>query len=244
MILSVGLVLTDLQIIILTKNQDDLTYELYYLWAFFCLMTSVNLIDRMKRFRLARQALVIIFHAVNRVSPVIFVIIINYALFGFIGECLFAGKINSSLPEVYLNVTGGPINRDYQKLNWNDYFNSLSYIWAMEIFNQLPDFVNMCALARNSQERDYSGIFFAVFFIFSNMILLNILIGHIISICLDFFKKEEESKDYQQSVLHFRNSVSDKVHMSFLPSVITNTNNPNPKEFPIFFSRMKKNSDK
>lgn len=181
----------DLQVILMTDEVAvDEMYELFILWAFFCLLKLVSIINQMQRFKMIKQIVLIIAHAIKTVYPFIFVILMNYAVFVFAGQTLFGGKINSSTPENYLIATGSTIFRRYQHLNWNDFYNSITFLYSVQMFNQMPTLINIAACARDPVHRDYSGTFYFIFVLSNNTILFNIFIGNIITICLEYFELE------------------------------------------------------
>jgi hypothetical protein len=188
---SLGLFLLDLQIILMTDEVAiDELYELFVLWSIFCLSKLVSIINQMQRYKMVKQTVLIIAHAIKTVYPFIFVILMNYTLFIFAGQVLFGGKINSSTPENYLIATGSTIFRRYQHLNWNDFYNCFTFLYSVQMFNQMPTLINIAACARDPIHRDYSGTFFFIFVLSNNTILFNIFIGNIITICLEYFELE------------------------------------------------------
>lgn len=192
---SFGLILLDLQVILMTDQVAvDEMYELFILWSIFCLLKLVSIINQMQRFKMIKQTVLIIVHAIKTVYPFIFVILMNYTIFVFAGQTLFGGKINSSTPENYLIATGSTIFRRYQHLNWNDFYNSLTFLYSVQMFNQMPTLINIAACARDPNHRDYSGTFFFIFVMSNNMILFNIFIGNIITICLEYFELEHAAQ--------------------------------------------------
>jgi hypothetical protein len=222
-VVCVALVLFDLQMIFIA--QAETIPEVFFTWAFFCLLTLTNLVDQMRTFRMVRQSIIIIAHAFNTVSPFIFVIVMNYMIFAFLGQILFGGKINSDTPQNYLIATGSTIFRRYQHLNFNDYYNSITILYAIQLNNQLPTLLNICTCARDPNNRDNSGLFFLVFVMINNMILFNIFIGNLISICLEYFQKEKETARYLESMAHLSHGVdAPKVHLSAVGTVMAGFN--------------------
>lgn len=127
----------------------------------------------------------------NTIYPFIFVVLMGYAIFAFVGMALFGGKINSTLPEKFLKSTDSQLLRNYQFLNWNDMFNSLTCLYTIQVGNQTPILINMGSVARNETNRDYSGLFFLVVIVVNEMIIFNLFIGSIISICLDSLQQDK-----------------------------------------------------
>src|SRR3990167_9415160 len=89
-----------------------------------------------------------------------------------------------------LIATGSTIFRRYQHLNWNDFYNSITFLYSVQMFNQMPTLINIAACARDPVHRDYSGTFYFIFVLSNNTILFNIFIGNIITICLEYFELE------------------------------------------------------
>jgi hypothetical protein len=172
--------------------------QLGLLWSLLCLLEVVCFVDHLRSYSLVSKMVLIIFHALNTVSPFLYVLAMTYCLFAFVGMALFGGRITSTLQEDWRAYAGADLNRRFQYLNWNDFLSSLVYLWSINMNNQLPTLVNICAFARDPLQRDYSPLFFAVFFFLNNYILFNLFYGQIIAISINYFKQEVESKEFNQ----------------------------------------------
>lgn len=69
--------------------------------------------------------------------PFLMLVVISF-VFAQIGVHAFGGQINSNTPDVYANVGGGADGPNYEKLNFNDYFNAIIYLWSLIINNCWP----------------------------------------------------------------------------------------------------------
>lgn len=138
-----------------------------------------------------KLVLKILHSALNTVYPFLFVVVMFYIIFAFVGMALFGGKINSGLPEAYLKATGGQLLRNYQFLNWNDLLNSLACIYSLQVGNQTPILLNMAAVGRNADTRDYSGLFFLLVIFVNDTLIFNLFVGSVIAICLDSFERDK-----------------------------------------------------
>lgn len=165
-------------------------------WVVCCLALVVSFVDRLRKLTTVKNLFSILNSAFNTIYPFIFVVVMTYFILAFIGMALFGGKINSSLPEKYLQSTGEQLLRNYQFLNWNDLLNALTCLYTLQIGNQTPILLNMAAIARNPVHRDYSGLFFLLVIVVNDMILFNLFIGSIISICLDSFEQEKNAQEH------------------------------------------------
>lgn len=160
-------------------------------WVIACISNVPMFLSRLWRLASVKLVVRILNSAMNTVYPFMFVVIMFYSVFAFVGMALYGGKINSTLPEKYLNATDSQLLRNYQFLNWNDFLNSLTCLYTIQVGNQTPILINMGAIARNPEERDYSGLFFLVVIIANDMILFNLFVGSVISICLDAFERQK-----------------------------------------------------
>lgn len=193
-----GLLLFNCLAIFLNQGNYFSNGQLGLLWSLLCLLEVVCFIDHLRSYSLISKMVLIIFHALNSVSPFLYVLAMVYCLFAFVGMALFGGKITSTLQEDWRAYSGGDLNRRFQYLNWNDFISSLVYLWSINMNNQLPTLVNICAFSRDHTERDYSPTFFAIFFFLNNYILFNLFYGQIIAISINYFKQEIESKEFNQ----------------------------------------------
>lgn len=184
-------------------NHDN---SYFYLWLLFCTLFLFNLILNLKRMDLFKNIIPILIQAAKNMYPFMFVVVMSYIIFAFVGASLFGGMINSSTPEIFKQATGSQLNRRYHHLNWNDMFNSFAFLYTIQVGNQIPILVNLSSCGRNPEVRDYSGLFFIAFIVLNEMILFNLFIGNLIAISLHYFeveKKAQELKNEQNSLENY-----------------------------------------
>lgn len=172
--------------------------RLFILWSTLCVIFTINLIIYLKKTKIFHNNIQILILAIKNMYPFLFVVIMSYVLFAFVGIALFGGKIHSGTPEVYLKATGSQLNRMYQHLNWNDMGNAIAFLYTVQIGNQIPILVNLSACGRHENYRDYSGLFFFAFIVINEMILFNLFIGNLIAISLNFLQLEKVAKELKE----------------------------------------------
>ena len=167
-------------------NLGNNEFEHYYFWAVCCFCNVFAIFNHLNQFKLVSETFSIIVLAIEMNYPFLFVFLMTYMIFAVVGCFLFGGVINSKTPDRMAEI--GQATKDiYKYHNWNDYLNSLVYLYSINLQNNLPLYVNMSALG-DGDSRSYKGIFFFVFFVLNNVILRNIFIGQIIEISLSYFK--------------------------------------------------------
>ena len=167
--------------------------ELYYVWAICSMCSAISIIYHLKKETILGSLVDIVFHSIRQTYTFIFVILIEYLIFALIGISLFGGCINSQTSFIYSERVGDSLNSNYEYLNWNDFLNSLVFLFALTMNNQMIMLINMSTVS-GGEFRDYRTSFFLVFVILNNMILFNIFIGQVIGISIEYFKALKNEK--------------------------------------------------
>lgn len=158
----------------------------YYFWAACCFLNVVDILNHLKQFKLVSETFAIIMLALKLNYPFFYVIIIVYCIFASLGGYLFGGSISSNTP-AQMEAVGQGTKEIYVYHNWNDFFNSMVFLYSINLNNNLPTYVNMSSVKDGSRLL-YKMCFFFIFYLINNFILMNIFIGQIIEISLHYFK--------------------------------------------------------
>lgn len=167
-------------------NQDAKDFEHYYFWATCCFFNVIPVFNHMTQLKLISEIFGVIVLAIKINYPFLYVWIMNYLIFGVIGGYVFGGNINSKTPEMMENM-GQATKPEYIYQNWNDFLNSLVYLWGINLNNNMNMYISI-SVVNEGPTRNYKPIFFFVFYIMNNILLRSILIGQIIEISLAYFK--------------------------------------------------------
>lgn len=190
--LAAGILLgLDVYQLIQYSTKGDIAFVVDVIWALCCMAILVPWLNHIRRLKLTQQAIIILFHAFKAVYPFLFVVFMNFLIFAQLGQIWFGGKMTSTIPEDILKATKGPLLRNYEYQNFNDLYNGMVFLYTIEVYNNYPNMVNIAAIGRDPEHRDYSPLFFAVFTLINTFICQNILLGQIISITLDYFTAEQ-----------------------------------------------------
>lgn len=183
----IGLILSNIGLIITCIFTDETSEPLYYIWAFSNLSLIYPFFVYIETMSKIAKMLDIVIYAIRTTLPFLYVILVFYGIVSLIGCSLFGGDISSKTRDYYQEATFSELNRNYEKLNFNDFLNGLVFCWTMNIANQIPILVNMATLERFSGDgnwervdRDRRGYFFILFIFLNNSILFNVFIGQII----------------------------------------------------------------
>lgn len=164
----------------------DNDFQHYYFWAVCCFMNMIDILNHLKQFKLVSETLSILALAIRLNYPFFYVMLILYLIFASIGEFIFGGSINSNTLE-RMNEVGQATKPIYVYHNWNDFLNSVVYLYSINLNNNLPLYVNMSTV-NGGQTRNYKPLFFAIFYLLNNLVLMNVFVGQIIEISLSYFK--------------------------------------------------------
>lgn len=164
----------------------DNDFQHYYFWSVCCFINVIDILNHLKQFKLVSETLSILVLAVRLNYPFFYVMLILYLVFACIGEFIFGGAINSETIVKMADV-GQATKPEYVYHNWNDFLSSVVYLYSINLNNNLPLYINMSTV-NEGPVRSYKPIFFAVFYLLNNLILMNVFVGQIIEISLSYFK--------------------------------------------------------
>lgn len=140
----------------------------------------------MTQLKLVSEIFGVIMLAIKINYPFLYVWVMNYLIFAVIGGYVFGGNINSLTPE-RMEAVGQATKPEYIYQNWNDFLNSLVYLWGINVNNNMNMYISI-SVVNEGDSRNYKPFFFFVFYIMNNILLRSILIGQIIEISLAYFK--------------------------------------------------------
>ena len=169
---------------ILELDSNDL--EHYYFWALCCLVNVIAVFNHLTQFKIVSETLSVIILAVKLNYPFLFVILVLYLQCAVVGGWLFGGIVNSKSIEL-LKKVGQETKPEYIYQNWNDFFNSLVYLWGINLNNNINVYINI-SCAEEGRDRDFKPLFFFAFYVLNNVILRNIFFGQVIEISMEYFK--------------------------------------------------------
>lgn len=183
----VGLILSNLGLIINFFFNSTTSEPLYYIWAFSNLSLVYPFFVYIETMSKIAKMIDIVIYAIKTTFPFLYVILVFYSIFSLIGGSLFGGDMSSKTREFYEIATSTELNPNYEKLSFNDFLNGIVFCWTLNIENQVPILVNMETLERlgtdgvwRQVERDRRGWFFIIFIFLNNSVLFNVFIGQII----------------------------------------------------------------
>jgi Ion transport protein len=141
----------------------------------------------------------IIFYSLKVTYPFLIVILMTIMILGIVGMSIFGGRIHSGTRELFLQYAGYELHENYELLNWNDLFNSFSFMYCLIITYSFPELLAM-TLVEARDATDFRWIYFVFFEFLINMSIMNIFIGMVIGIGLENFKKEmiKEEDEYEE----------------------------------------------
>ena len=93
---------------IVTGNEE---ISLYYIWATSSFLHMLPLVDLLKRDSSFGKLFDVLSYSIKIVGPFFMVVAFVYILFAQIGISLFGGCINQKTYALYLDRTGGDLNR-------------------------------------------------------------------------------------------------------------------------------------
>ena len=164
----------------------DNDFQHYYFWSVCCFVNVIDILNHLKQFKLVAETLSILALAVRLNYPFFYVMLILYFIFAAIGEFIFGGNINSSTLGK-MDQVGQATKAIYVNHNWNDFLSSVVYVYSINLNNNIPLYVNMSTV-NEGPSRNFKPIYFVVFYLLNNIILMNIFIGQVIDISLSYFK--------------------------------------------------------
>lgn len=90
---------------------------------------------------------------------------------------MFGGNINSKTPELFLKIKNKPLANNYQEMNFNDFPNTIVFMWNIFINNNWLDMSYMALLKFPKSKANFAKWYFVLFLVFTQFLVLNIIIG-------------------------------------------------------------------
>lgn len=110
-----------------------------------------------------------------------------FLIFGQIGINNYGGMISSKTPALYLEKTGNSLSKDYHKVNFNDFPNSIVSLYGVFLKSNWLEIANMYLISgKNNNMRFY----FISFQLVLNLLILNLIIGFIVEVILAHLNKK------------------------------------------------------
>lgn len=110
-----------------------------------------------------------------------------FLVFGQIGINSYGGIVNSNTPTTYLKATGSPLPKDYHKINFNDFPNSMVTLFNIFMRNSWTQIMNMYLVNTTTTSFRY---YFIIFQIIANILISNLIIGFIVEVILMHLNKK------------------------------------------------------
>jgi len=191
---------------VLELDSNDL--EHYYFWALCCLVNVIAVFNHLTQFKIVSETLSVIMLAVKLNYPFLFVILVLYLQCAVVGGWLFGGVVSSKSLDLLAEVRQ-ETKPEYIYQNWNDFFNSLVYLWAINLNNNVNVYINMSCI-NEEKDRGFKPVFIVVFYVLNNMVIRNIFFGQVIEISMEYFKtlyleekRVKHLKDLHDSEIEF-----------------------------------------
>lgn len=90
---------------------------------------------------------------------------------------MFGGNINSATPEQFRQIKNEPLGVNYQIVNFNDYPNTMVFLWNIFINNNWLNLSYMALLKFPKTKANFAKWYFVLFLVFSQFLVLSIIIG-------------------------------------------------------------------
>lgn len=116
-------------------------------------------------------------------------VICIFLIFGQIGIDNYGGLINSNTPSIYKDKIGKPLPKDYHKINFNDFPNSIVSLYGVFIKNRWLDITNMYLASSLDAAKNFR-FYFIAFQLILNLMILNLVIGFVVEVILSHLNKK------------------------------------------------------
>ena len=110
-----------------------------------------------------------------------------FLIYGQIGINSYGGIVNSKTPELFAQKVGKPLPKDYHKINFNDFPNSIVTLYNIFLRNNWQDIQNMYLIGSSSRDFRY---FFISFIIVTTVLIFYLIIGFIVEVILTHLNKK------------------------------------------------------
>ena len=110
-----------------------------------------------------------------------------FLVFGQWGVNTFGGLVNSQTPFEYHNQMGTSLPKDYHKINFNDFPNSIVALYNIFTKSNWMLISNMYLLEKENKTYRW---YFLIFLLISSLVILNLITGFIVDIILTHLNKK------------------------------------------------------
>lgn len=110
-----------------------------------------------------------------------------FMVFGQFGINSYGGIVNSKTPAKYLQQIGKPLPKDYHKINFNDFPNSIVTLYNIFMKNNWQEIANMYLISTSTKNFRW---FFIIFLVTTTIVILNLIIGFIVEVILTHLNKK------------------------------------------------------
>lgn len=103
---------------------------------------------------------------------------------------MFGGNINSQTPANFLKKKNKPLPLNYEQMNFNDFPNTIVFMWNIFINNNWLDMAYMALLKFSKRKANFAKWYFVLFLVLTQFLVLNIIIGKYISLgifCVNYY---------------------------------------------------------
>lgn len=110
-----------------------------------------------------------------------------FLVFGQFGINNFGGVVNSETPFIFEKIMGKPLPKDYHKMNFNDFPNSVVALYNIFMKNNWPTMSNMYLIEKENKNFRW---FFLIFLVITTIVIMNLIIGFIVDVILSHLNKK------------------------------------------------------
>lgn len=116
-------------------------------------------------------------------------VICIFLIFGQMGINNYGGLVNSNTPNLFKSVTGSYLPKDYHKVNFNDFPNSVVSLYGIFLKNRWLDITNIYFASDQANKKNFR-FFFISFQLVLNLLIFNLVIGFIVEVILSHLNKK------------------------------------------------------
>lgn len=110
-----------------------------------------------------------------------------FLIFGQIGINNYGGLISSKTPSLYFSKTGKELSKDYHKVNFNDFPNSIVSLYGVFLKSNWLEIANMYLTSSTNNNMRF---YFISFQLLLNMLIFNLIVGFIVEVILAHLSKK------------------------------------------------------
>jgi len=166
-------------------DTEDLvgSYNLYICWGLCCFLKFIKLNIIMMNFIVYKVLVKTCLDVLPVMIDVCKLYFIMLFFYGAIGHYVFGGMINTEFLEKYEEITGDEFDEGELIFNFNDFFNSFLFFLNVNFSGYVENFNNLLIVYKTISDSDLKFLIVKLwlysFFIVTELVLLNILIGFI-----------------------------------------------------------------